>query len=260
MGVSGSMCPCSSTKATELRAQARLRRRGYPRQVAIGDIDGDARPDLVTATYGGGTFDDWQALAVLINRGDGTFGRRFVYAVRLVNADIEEAGLAVGVLNGDGRPDVVDVESGLNAVSVLRNAPGLCDVPDVRFAKLRVARQALARANCRVGKVRWAKARPPAPPPRGWVLSKPVFGAVLGRRARSTSSSAADASIRAGSVGGRRGEVWEGMGEGDESAVATVFSTERRRSRTYRAVGYTTAPVLKTSWATGPMPLPASRS
>src|SRR5437764_786210 len=32
--------------------------------------------------------------------------------------------------------------------------------------------------------------------------------------------------------------------------------TERRRSRTYRAVGYTTAPVLKTSWATGPMPLP----
>jgi hypothetical protein len=32
-------------------------------------------------------------------------------------------------------------------------------------------------------------------------------------------------------------------------------ATERRRSRTYRAVGYTTAPVLKTGWATGPMPL-----
>jgi hypothetical protein len=32
-------------------------------------------------------------------------------------------------------------------------------------------------------------------------------------------------------------------------------STERRRSRTYRAVGCTTALVLKTSWATGPMPL-----
>jgi bifunctional non-homologous end joining protein LigD len=32
-------------------------------------------------------------------------------------------------------------------------------------------------------------------------------------------------------------------------------STERRRSRTDRAVGYTTALVLKTSWATGPMPL-----
>src|SRR5262249_28732275 len=32
-------------------------------------------------------------------------------------------------------------------------------------------------------------------------------------------------------------------------------STERRRSRTYPAVGCTTSPVLKTGWATGPMPL-----
>ncbi len=32
-------------------------------------------------------------------------------------------------------------------------------------------------------------------------------------------------------------------------------STERRRSRTDRAVGYTTARVLKTRWTTGPMPL-----
>ena len=31
--------------------------------------------------------------------------------------------------------------------------------------------------------------------------------------------------------------------------------TERRRSRTYPAVGYTTSPVLKTGWGTGPMPL-----
>jgi hypothetical protein len=36
---------------------------------------------------------------------------------------------------------------------------------------------------------------------------------------------------------------------------AAFGSTERRRSRTYRAVGYTTAPVLKTGWATGPVPL-----
>ena len=34
-----------------------------------------------------------------------------------------------------------------------------------------------------------------------------------------------------------------------------IGSTERRRSRTDRAVGYTTAQVLKTCWATGPMPL-----
>ena len=43
-----------------------------------------------------------------------------------------------------------------------------------------------------------------------------------------------------------------------QASVKTLhqFETaERRRSRTYRAVGCTTAPVLKTSWATGPMPL-----
>ena len=34
---------------------------------------------------------------------------------------------------------------------------------------------------------------------------------------------------------------------------------ERRRSRTDRAVGYTTARVLKTRWATGPMPLRRAR-
>jgi hypothetical protein len=39
--------------------------------------------------------------------------------------------------------------------------------------------------------------------------------------------------------------------------LAKPARTERRRSRTYRAVGYTTAPVLKTGWATGPMPLRA---
>ena len=50
-----------------------------------------------------------------------------------------------------------------------------------------------------------------------------------------------------------------GVSEAAKSLGIDVFgATERRRSRTYRAVGYTTAPVLKTSWATGPMPLPSS--
>jgi hypothetical protein len=36
--------------------------------------------------------------------------------------------------------------------------------------------------------------------------------------------------------------------------------TERRRSRTYPAWGYHASPVLKTGWATGPVPLRAKRS
>ncbi len=36
---------------------------------------------------------------------------------------------------------------------------------------------------------------------------------------------------------------------------AGLGPTERRRSRTYLAWGYQTSPVLKTGWATGPVPL-----
>ena len=41
---------------------------------------------------------------------------------------------------------------------------------------------------------------------------------------------------------------------------AFFAGAERRRSRTYPAVGYTTSPVLKTGWATGPMPLRNERT
>src|SRR4051794_29773669 len=41
----------------------------------------------------------------------------------------------------------------------------------------------------------------------------------------------------------------------DRSEHAINGLTERRRSRTDRAWGYHTAQVLKTCWATGPMPL-----
>jgi len=37
-------------------------------------------------------------------------------------------------------------------------------------------------------------------------------------------------------------------------------STERRRSRTYPATGYAASPVLKTGWATGPVPLRGQRT
>jgi hypothetical protein len=46
-----------------------------------------------------------------------------------------------------------------------------------------------------------------------------------------------------------------GTAPGSARGGAELGVTERRRSRTDRAVGYTTAQVLKTCWATGPVPL-----
>jgi hypothetical protein len=40
-----------------------------------------------------------------------------------------------------------------------------------------------------------------------------------------------------------------------DSTVRVSASTERRRSRTYPATGCAASPVLKTGWATGPVPL-----
>ena len=45
------------------------------------------------------------------------------------------------------------------------------------------------------------------------------------------------------------------MASGDRGRVCSSSVTERRRSRTYPAWGYQTSPVLKTGWATGPVPL-----
>jgi hypothetical protein len=58
----------------------------------------------------------------------------------------------------------------------------------------------------------------------------------------------------------RAAEVEAGPKTPKPAEGAGFGSTERRRSRTYRAVGCTTAPVLKTGWATGPMPLRGERS
>jgi FG-GAP-like repeat/PASTA domain/FG-GAP repeat len=137
-----------------------------PVSVAIGDLNGDRKPDLATANRG-------RTVSVLVNRGDGSFQAKLDYAAGYPNS------VAIGDLNGDGRPDLVTAGG---TVSVLINTPGLCTVQDVFRQTLPAAKRTLARANCRVGKIRrvyskWAK--------RGRVISqKPKRGTVLPNRGK----------------------------------------------------------------------------
>jgi hypothetical protein len=79
-----------------------------PVALAVADVNGDGKPDLVVANY----YDD--TVSVLLGNGDGTFQTQQVFAV-----DLRPNSVAVADLNGDGKPDIVTADYTYGGVSVL---------------------------------------------------------------------------------------------------------------------------------------------
>jgi hypothetical protein len=86
--------------------------RAYPTEwspdpIAVGDLNGDGVPDLAGA--------GWEVVSVMINRGDGSFGRGVEYEAK------GASDLALGDLNGDDKLDVVVVNEPVNTMWVFLN-------------------------------------------------------------------------------------------------------------------------------------------
>ena len=88
-----------------------------PGAVAVGDLNGDGKPDIAVAntTIGGAS--------VLLNIGNGTFAAAVNYAYR----DTDGGGvvsIAIGDLNGDGKPDLASTADRCNIAVLLNTGNG----------------------------------------------------------------------------------------------------------------------------------------
>ncbi len=79
-----------------------------PNSVAVGDFNGDSRPDLAVANLNSSN------VSVLLGNGSGGFGAQTTFA-----AGIGPVSVAVGDFNGDSRPDLAAANFRSNNVSVL---------------------------------------------------------------------------------------------------------------------------------------------
>ncbi|MBL7994544.1 VCBS repeat-containing protein [bacterium] len=101
-----------------------------PNMVAIGDVDGDGKADLVVAS-------EFSSGMISIFRNTGTVGTISFAAKVDSMTGSGPWGVAIGDVDGDGKPDIVNANAGNNTVSVFRNTGTIGSIsldPKIDFA------------------------------------------------------------------------------------------------------------------------------
>jgi hypothetical protein len=118
-----------SITTSDLEAKVDFTTGGFPSSVAIGDLDGDGKPDLVVANQDSNT--------VSVYRNTSTSGSTVAgsFAVKVdFNTGSTPISVAIGDLDGDGKPDLAVANYFSSNVSVLRNTSSSGSIAAGSFA------------------------------------------------------------------------------------------------------------------------------
>lgn len=91
---------------------------GAPYTIAMGDLDGDGKPELATANNGGNSFSIFKNSTTLGTINSASFAKTDF------NINTNSIYIAIADLDGDGRPDIATSDQSLGSLSVMRNQIG----------------------------------------------------------------------------------------------------------------------------------------
>ncbi|SDH19013.1 FG-GAP-like repeat-containing protein [Mucilaginibacter gossypii] len=89
-----------------------------PASVAIADLDGDSRPDIITANSTSNTLSVFRNIMPLGGVPAAIFAPKIIIA-----APNNPSFVSIGDLDGDGKPDIISVKTQNNTLSILRSHP-----------------------------------------------------------------------------------------------------------------------------------------